>query len=101
MPNASAPDETCKDASKDGPSKDQTFNDKRSRGMRRPHKMNWLGRAVQWGGLAQAWVQEAADTVQTRTRAVAERSKKAFYEGLDPNIDEAQVLDECDEDSRP
>lgn len=67
---------------------------------RRPHKLNWLGRAVQWGGWMRTQAREAADVVQTRTQAVAERSKKAFYEGLDPNMEDARILDEEDEGTR-
>lgn len=61
---------------------------------RRVEQLNWLGQAVYVSGTLHRWAHHAARTVQARTDAVVRRSQKAFYEGLDSNIDEARVLDE-------
>lgn len=66
---------------------------------RRVEQLNWLGQAVFVTGTLHRWAQSAARTVQTRTNAVVRRSQKAFYEGLDSNIDEANVLDEPPDDA--
>jgi len=61
---------------------------------RRVEQLNWLGQAVYVSGTLHRWAQRAAHTAQTRTSAVVRRSRKAFYEGLDPNIDDATVLND-------
>ncbi|MFO8232646.1 MAG: hypothetical protein R6U20_08255 [Longimonas sp.] len=65
-----------------------------NRSERRVERFTWLGRVVQVSGIAHRWSRRAAHTLHARTTAVAARSRKAFYEGLDPNIDDATVVDE-------
>lgn len=61
--------------------------------------MNWLGQAVYAGGMLHRLSRRATEAVQRRASAIASRSTKAFYEGLDPNVDDAIILDEADDTS--
>ena len=71
--------------------------------QRRIERLNWLGHVVQATGVAHRWSRRAVDVLHTRAATVAERSRHAFYDGLNPNIDEAVVVSEDDsqENSRP
>ncbi len=66
---------------------------------RRVERLNWLGRVVYASGAVHRWSRRAADVLHERTTTVATRSRKAFYDGLNPDIDEATVLREEDASS--
>lgn len=66
---------------------------------RRHEQLNWLGQAVYAGGMLHRLSRRATEAVQRRASAIASRSTKAFYEGLDPNVDDAIILDEADDTS--
>lgn len=70
-----------------------------SRSERRAERLNWLGHVVQAGGVVHRWSRQATHVIQARTTAVARRSRQAFYDGLNPNIDDAVVVDEYDTDA--
>jgi hypothetical protein len=64
-------------------------------------RLNWLGRVVYASGAVHRWSRRAADVLHDRTVTVAARSRQAFYDGLNPDIDEATVLHEDDESHPP
>jgi len=70
-------------------------------GERRVERLNWLGRVVYASGAVHRWSRRAADVLHDRTATVAARSRQAFYDGLNPDIDEATVLHEDDESHPP
>jgi hypothetical protein len=56
--------------------------------------LNWLGKSVYLGGAAVRLTAGALDATANRVRAIASRSKEAFERELDPNIEDARVLEE-------
>jgi len=56
--------------------------------------LNWLGKSVYFGGAVMRVTARALDATANRVRHVAARSKEAFERELDPNIDDARVLEE-------
>jgi hypothetical protein len=75
-------------------------NNDASAGERRVERLNWLGRVVYASGAVHRWSRRAAEVLHDRTATVAARSRQAFYDGLNPDIDEATILSE-DETSHP
>lgn len=56
--------------------------------------LNWLGKTVFIGGKMLRLTANLVDAAADRVSAVAEESKVAFERELDPNIEEARVLEE-------
>lgn len=56
--------------------------------------LNWLGKSVFLGGTVLRLTANLVDAAADRVSHVAEESKKAFERELDPNIEEARVLEE-------
>jgi len=63
--------------------------------------LNWLGKSVYVGGAVMRATAQALDATANRVRHIAARSKEAFERELDPNIDEARVLEEYPDRDRP
>jgi len=62
--------------------------------------LNWLGKSVFLGGAVVRLTAQALDATADRVRHVAARSKDAFERELDPNIDDARVLEEYPSEDR-
>lgn len=56
--------------------------------------MNWLGKSVFLGGTAVRFAAKLVDATANRVTAIAAESKRAFERELDPNIEEARVIEE-------
>jgi hypothetical protein len=69
-------------------------DDKRPRRRVDPEDLNWLGKSVFVGGAVLRVTARALDATANRVRHIAARSKEAFERELDPNIEDARVLDE-------
>ncbi len=61
---------------------------------REPHDLNWLGKTVYLGGHVLRLTANLVDAAAGRVSKVAAESKEAFDRELDPNIEDAQVIDE-------
>lgn len=57
-------------------------------------ELNLLGKAVLIGGVAVRAAAGAIDATVRRAADVYVDAEKAFREGLDPNIDDAKILEE-------
>lgn len=60
--------------------------------------LNFLGKAVFLSGSVVSVVAEAIDTVVTSAVDVWVAAEKAFLDELDPNVEDAKVLEEHEED---
>jgi hypothetical protein len=56
--------------------------------------LNWLGKSVFVGGAVLRLAANAAEATAGRVQRIAQRSKAAFERELDPNIEDARVLEE-------
>ncbi|MFO8100246.1 MAG: hypothetical protein R6T83_11580 [Salinibacter sp.] len=56
--------------------------------------LNWLGKSVYLGGAVMRLTANLVDTTADRVSSIAAESKRAFERELDPNIDEARVIEE-------
>lgn len=56
--------------------------------------LNWLGTSVFIGGAVMRLTANAIDATANRVKDIASRSKEAFERELDPNIEEARVIEE-------
>jgi hypothetical protein len=63
-------------------------------GHREPHDLNWFGKTVYFGGTVLRFTANLVDATANRVSRVAAESKKAFDRELDPNIEDARVIDE-------
>ena len=61
---------------------------------REPHDLNWLGKTVYAGGALLRLTANLVDTTAERVSRIAAESKKAFDRELDPNIEDARVIEE-------
>lgn len=59
-----------------------------------PHNLNWFGKTVYYGGAVLRLTANLVDATAERVSRVATESKKAFDRELDPNIEEARVIEE-------
>ncbi|PSQ82886.1 MAG: hypothetical protein BRD44_06615 [Bacteroidetes bacterium QS_7_67_15] len=57
-------------------------------------KLNWLGRAAALGGQAVRLTARALDEGARRAATTLADAEHAFREGRDPNVEDAQILDE-------
>ena len=69
--------------SNDPPRRQTTFRD-----------LNWLGKSVFLGGTVMRLTANLVDATADRVSAIASESKRAFDRELDPNIEEARVIEE-------
>lgn len=60
-------------------------------------RLNTLGKAIFLGGGAVRLAANLIDSVLTRAADVAIDAEKAFRQGLDPNVEEAKILEEREE----
>lgn len=61
---------------------------------REPHDLNWFGKTVYYGGSVLRFTANLVDATANRVSKIAAESKEAFDRELDPNIEDAQVIDE-------
>jgi len=61
---------------------------------REPHKLNWFGKTVYAGGTLLRWTANLVDATADRVSKIASESKQAFDRELDPNIEDARIIDE-------
>lgn len=61
---------------------------------REPHNLNWFGKTVYFGGTVLRYTANLVDATANRVSKMAAESKEAFDRELDPNIEDAQVIDE-------
>lgn len=60
-------------------------------------RLNLLGKAFFLGGAAIRLAANAIDAVLEKTADVVADAERAFREGLDPNIEDAKILEERNE----
>jgi hypothetical protein len=63
--------------------------------------LNWLGKSVFVGGALARLTETLVDATTDRVTTIARDSKRAFNRELDPNMEEACVLEEIPERSAP
>ena len=61
------------------------------------YEYNWLGRAVSLGGLAARGAATLIDRGLKEAATTLKEAERAFKEELDPNIEDAKILEERDE----
>lgn len=57
-------------------------------------QLNWFGKTVYLGGAALRFTANLVDATAKRVSQVAIESKEAFERELDPNVEDARVIDE-------
>lgn len=63
--------------------------------------LNWLGKSVYLGGAVMRVTATFIDRTADRVSSIAARSKEAFDRELDPNIEEARVVEEYPRSETP
>lgn len=58
------------------------------------HDLNWLGKSVFLGGTALRLTANLIESTADRVSTIAAQSKEAFDRELDPNIEDARVIEE-------
>lgn len=61
------------------------------------HDLNWLGKTVFVGGALMRVAANAIDATADHVTSIAAQSRQAFDRELDPNIEDARVLEEYPE----
>lgn len=56
--------------------------------------LNWLGKSVFVGGTALRLTANLIESTADRVSSIANRSKEAFERELDPNVEDARILEE-------
>ena len=56
--------------------------------------LNWLGKSVFLGGTVVRLTANLIETTADRVSSIAAESKRAFERELDPNIEDARVIEE-------
>lgn len=69
-------------------------NDSPSRRRVNLRDLNWLGKSVFLGGSVLRLTANLIDATADRASSIAVQSKKAFERELDPNIEEARIIEE-------
>jgi hypothetical protein len=69
-------------------------DDTRSRRRANLSDLNWLGKSVFVGGTVLRLTANLIESTADRVSSIAVRSKEAFDRELDPNIEDAQILEE-------
>lgn len=70
------------------------MSQKRPAEHREPHDLNWFGKTIYFGGTALRYTANLVDATAERVTKIAAESKRAFDRELDPNIEEARVIEE-------
>ena len=63
--------------------------------------LNWLGTSVFLGGTVLRLTANLIETTADRVSSIAAQSKQAFERELDPNIEEARIIDEYPPEETP
>lgn len=58
------------------------------------YELNWLGKAVYLGGAAVRASANLVDKTARRIEAIADESREAFQREVDPNIEDAKIIEE-------
>lgn len=58
------------------------------------YELNWLGKAVYLGGAALRLSARLVDRTVDRAARIAEEAEEAYRRELDPNIEDAKVIEE-------
>ncbi len=58
------------------------------------NKLNWLGKSVFVGGAVMRLTANLIDATADRVNKIAADSKRAFDRELDPNLEDARILEE-------
>lgn len=66
----------------------------RSPQNREPGELNWVGKSVYVGGVLLRHTANLVDAAAERASRIAAESKRAFDRELDPNIEDAQIVEE-------
>lgn len=61
---------------------------------REPGELNWFGKTVYVGGTLLRHTANLIDATTERVSKIAAESKRAFERELDPNIEDARVIEE-------
>lgn len=69
-------------------------NDSAPQSRTRVRKLNWLGTSVLLGGTAVHLTKTLVEATAERVSTIARESKEAFERELDPNIEDARVIEE-------
>lgn len=69
----------------------------RNRNRPRFDQLNWFGKAMYLGGTAVRLSANLIDGAVDRAAKIAADSKRAFERELDPNIEDAHILEEHDD----
>ena len=64
-------------------------------------QLNWLGKAVFVSGLVTRAATKVVESTIKATVDIVTEAEKAFKQGLDPNIEEAKIIEEIDEKPPP
>ena len=67
-----------------------------SRPEREIERLNTVGRLVWFGGAAARFTADAVERLVDRSAGVLAEADHAFKQGLDPNVEEAKILEEHD-----
>ena len=59
--------------------------------------LNMLGKAVYLGGMFTRAATRAVDSAIQATADIVTETRKAFHQGLDPNVEDARVIEETNE----
>jgi hypothetical protein len=70
------------------------MSDDRPRRRVNLNDLNWLGKSVFVGGALMRLTANLIDATADRVTTIAARSKDAFDRELDPNIEDARVIEE-------
>jgi hypothetical protein len=70
------------------------MSDDRPRRRVNLNDLNWLGKSVFVGGALMRLTANLIDATADRVTTIATRSKDAFDRELDPNIEDARVIEE-------
>ncbi|MFB6273097.1 MAG: hypothetical protein ABEL51_09420 [Salinibacter sp.] len=68
---------------------------------REPGELNWFGKTVYAGGTLLRHTANLVDAAAKRVSRVASESKRAFDRELDPNIEDARVIEEYPRSEAP
>lgn len=63
---------------------------------RQIERLNALGRLIWFGGAAARFTADAVEHLIDRSAEVLAEAEHAFQQGLDPNVEDAKILEEYD-----
>lgn len=59
--------------------------------------LNWLGKTVFLGGAAMRLTANVLDSAVDRAAKIVDESRRAYEREMDPNIEDAKIIDERDD----